>query len=229
MVTATNSATNSAAIFAALNGTSGTSATTASATSAAASQDRFMKLLVTQLKNQDPLNPMDNAQMTSQMAQISTVSGIDKLNATLQALSASMTPNQTLQAAGMIGHGVLITGNSMDMAGGVGLAGFSLTQPVDSAKISIYDASGALVHNMDLGAQAAGTVKWQWNGLDNAGNALPNGTYTFSVDASLGGNAVAATGLQYGVVNSVSQDAQGVTLDVGKLQNIALTQVKQIL
>lgn len=226
MVTATTNTTNSSAVFAALNG-SGATATTASA--ATASQDRFMKLLVTQLKNQDPLNPMDNAQMTSQMAQISTVSGIDKLNATLQALSASMTPNQTVQAAGMIGHGVLVPGSGVDLAAGVGLGGFDLTQPVDSAKVSVYDQTGALVSSIDLGAQPAGITKWQWDGKDNAGTVLPNGAYTFKVDASQAGSTVAATNLQYGVVGSVTQGATGLSLSVGSLQNIALTQVQQIL
>lgn len=227
MVTATTNATNSSAVFAALNGGGASTATTASA--ATASQDRFMKLLVTQLKNQDPLNPMDNAQMTSQMAQISTVSGIDKLNTTLQALSASMTPNQTLQAANMIGHGVLVPGNGVDLAAGVGLGGFDMTQSVDSAKVSVYDKAGVLVSSIDLGAQPAGITKWQWDGKDNAGTVLPNGAYTFKVDVSQAGNAVAATGLQYGVVGSVTQGAQGVTLSVGSLQNIALSQVQQIL
>lgn len=227
MVTATTSSTsNASAVFAALNGTSGTATTTSAATQA---QDRFMKLLVTQLKNQDPLNPMDNAQMTSQMAQISTVSGIDKLNATLQALSASMTPNQTLQAASMIGHGILVPGNGMDLAGTVGLGGFSLPQPVDSAMVSIYNASGVLVNTISLGAQPAGMVKWQWNGQNSAGVAQPAGQYTFAVSAASGGNPVAATHMQYGQVTSVSQGAQGVTLDAGLLQNVALSQVQQIL
>lgn len=226
MVTATNSATNASAVFAALNGTT---AATTTATSAAASQDRFMKLLVTQLKNQDPLNPMDNAQMTSQMAQISTVSGIDKLNATLQALTASMTPNQTIQAAGMIGHGVLIPGGGVDLAGGVGFGGFSLPQPVDSTKVSVYDQAGALVRSIDLGAQPAGISKWQWDGKDSAGVAVPNGQYTFTVNATQAGNSVAASSLQYGMVNSVDQTAQGVTLSVGHMQNVALSQVQQIL
>ena len=226
MVTSTQSINaNSSAVYAALNGTGAAS----TATTGAAAQDRFMTLLVTQLKNQDPLNPMDNAQMTSQMAQISTVSGIDKLNTTLQALSASMTPNQTLQAAVMIGHGVLASGSGLDLSAGVGLGGFSLPQPVDSAKVSIYDQAGALVNTIDLGAQPSGIVKWQWDGKDSAGVAMANGAYTFNVTASSAGNGVAATNLQYGMVNSVTQGVQGVTLDVGGRQNIALSQVQQIL
>jgi flagellar basal-body rod modification protein FlgD len=216
-------------VFAALNGTSGATSAATTASTAAASQDRFMKLLVTQLKNQDPLNPMDNAQMTSQMAQISTVSGIDKLNVTLQALSASMTPNQTVQAAGMIGHGVLVPGTGVDLAAGVGLGGFSLPSPVDSAKVSIYDTAGALVNTLDVGAQTAGIAKWQWNGTDSAGATLPNGAYTFTVNATLAGNSVAATNLQYGLVSSVDQNAQGATLNVGSMRNVALSAVQQVL
>ncbi len=227
MVTSATNATNAGAVFSALNGTPATAA--ASASSAAASQDRFMKLLVTQLKNQDPLNPMDNAQMTSQMAQISTVSGIDKLNATLQALSASMTPNQTIQAAAMIGHGVLVPGSGVDLSGGVGFGGFNLPQAVDSAKVSVYDQAGALVRNIDLGAQPAGITKWQWDGKDSAGAAVADGKYTFTVNATQAGSVVAAAGLQYGMVNSVDQTAQGVTLSVGRMQNVALSQVQQIL
>ena len=188
-----------------------------------------MTLLVTQLKNQDPLNPMDNSQMTSQMAQISTVSGIDKLNATLQALSASMTPNQTLQAASMIGHGVMVAGDGVQLSKGVGLGGFELAQPVEGAKVSVYDQAGALVSSIDIGPQPAGIAKWQWDGKDSSGAAMPDGPYTFSVSASQGGNAVAATTLQFGVVNSVTQGAQGVTMSVGQLAEIALSQVKQIL
>ncbi|MDX8379466.1 MAG: flagellar hook assembly protein FlgD [Gallionella sp.] len=217
--------TNSAAVFAALNG--GTKTATTSA--ATATQDRFMKLLVTQLKNQDPLHPMNNSQMTSQMAQISTVRGIDKMNATLRALSASLMPNQTLQAANMIGHGVLIPGNNIDLKAGVALAGFNLPQPVDRATVSIYDNTGALVSSVNMGAQAAGVVKLHWDGKNAAGLPLPKGVYTFKVDATQAGNTVAATGLQYGLVNSVTQTATGVTLDVGQSQNIALAQVKQIL
>ncbi|MCX7178553.1 MAG: flagellar hook assembly protein FlgD, partial [Proteobacteria bacterium] len=147
-----------------------TSTAAANPNSMTATEDRFLKLLVTQLKNQDPLNPLDNAQVTSQMAQISTVSGIDKLNATLQALSASMTPNQTLQAATMIGHGVLVAGSGMDLKAGVGLGGFELASAAESNKVSVTDASGALVSTIDLGAQPAGIVKFQWDGKDSAGN-----------------------------------------------------------
>jgi len=222
MITSTQ-ATDTASLFASMNGSTASTSTTANM------QDRFMTLLVTQLKNQDPLNPMDNAQMTSQMAQISTVSGIDKLNATLQALSASMTPNQTLQAAGMIGHGVLVSGSTVELAGGAGLGGFELTQSADKVQVAIHDQAGALVKSIDLGAQAAGIGKWQWDGTDNSGAAVAAGNYSFNVSATQGADTVAASSLQFGMVNSVTQAAQGVTMSVGSQDGIALGQVKQIL
>jgi flagellar basal-body rod modification protein FlgD len=213
-------------LFAALNANSSSSANTPS--TVADTQDRFLKLLVTQMKNQDPLNPMDNAQVTSQMAQLSTVTGIDKLNATLQALSDSMTSSQSLQAASMIGHGVLISGQGLDLAKGSGYGGVELAQSVDKVDIAIYDKSGALVRNMQLGAQPVGLVNWQWDGRNNSGVSVADGSYTFTVSAAQAGVKVDATALQFGMVSSVTQSKQGVALSVGSLEGISLSQVKQI-
>lgn len=204
-------------------------ASAATASTVADTQDRFLKLLVEQMKNQDPLNPMDNAQVTSQMAQLSTVTGIDKLNVTLQALSDSMTSNQSLQAASMIGHGVLVPGNGVDLAKGSAYGGFELTQSVDGVSISIKDKAGALIRNIQLDAQPAGLGHWQWDGLDNNGANVADGSYTFAANAIQGGNRVDVSGLQFGIVNSVSQGKQGVTLSVGALEGITMSQVKQIL
>jgi len=217
------------------NVTSATNAATAAAaatgSSAANTQDRFLKLLVTQMKNQDPLNPMDNAQVTSQMAQLSTVSGIDKLNVTLQALSDSMTTNQSLQASSMIGHGVLVPGNGIDLTNGSAFGGFELTQSADRLNITITDKAGALIRNIQLGAQPVGMGHWQWDGLDNSGAKVADGSYTFAVNADQTGTGTKTDvpGLQFGMVNSVSQGKQGVTLSVGQLDGIAMSQVKQIL
>ena len=227
MVTSTQDTTSAAALFASMN--AGASSTPAVG-SAADTQNRFLQLLVTQMKNQDPLNPMDNAQVTSQMAQLSTVTGIDNLNATLQALSNSLTSgsSQTLQAANMIGHGALVAGNGINLASGTGLGGFSLAQSVDSAQVSIYDTAGKLVRSINLGAQPAGIVNWQWDGKDNNGSVMPDGNYTFTANATQAGSSVAATNLQFGTVNSVTQDTRGVTLSVGQLNGIAISQVMQI-
>ncbi|MBY0575228.1 MAG: flagellar hook assembly protein FlgD [Gallionellaceae bacterium] len=225
MIDTTQNANSAAALFASMNANSGSAAKTSKA---AETQDRFLKLLVTQMKNQDPLNPMDNAQVTSQMAQLSTVTGIDKLNVTLQALSDSMVGNQSLQAASMIGRGVLVDGKGVDLSGGKGYGGFELEQSVKNARVSIYDKAGALVRNIDLGAQPAGIAKWAWDGKSNTGAVMADGSYTFDVSANYGKDTAAST-LQFGVVSSVTQGKQGVALSIGQLDGIALSQVRQIL
>jgi len=226
MVNATQDTSSAASIYASLNPSSSSS----SASAAAGTQDRFLKLLVTQMKNQDPLNPMDNAQVTSQMAQLSTVTGIDKLNTTLQALSDSMTSssNQTLQATNMIGHGVMVPGSGIDLSKGAGYGGFELGQSVDKLDVAIYDKAGALVRNISLGAQSSGVVNWQWDGRDNSGAVVKDGSYTFSASAAQAGNKVDVTALQFGMVSSVTQGKQGVSLTVGQWDNIALSQVRRI-
>ncbi len=140
MISNTQDTNSAAALFASLNASSSSAANTSTA---ADTQDRFLKLLVTQMQNQDPLNPMDNAQVTSQMAQLSTVTGIDKLNVTLQALSDSMASNQSVQAATtMIGHGVLVPGSGVDLSGGTGLGGIDLAQSANEVDIAIHDQAG---------------------------------------------------------------------------------------
>lgn len=191
-------------------------------------QNRFLKLLVTQMKNQDPLNPMDNAQVTTQMAQLSTVSGIDKLNATLEAMSGSFISGQSLQAASMIGRGVLASGSSIALQNGMAGGGFELKQPVDKAVVSIKDAAGNVLRRMDMGAQQAGTVTFQWDGIKDDGVPAADGAYTFEVNATQNGQKVSVDRLALGKVESVSIGSTGVTLNTDGLGAIEFAKVKQI-
>ncbi len=204
-------------------------ASVVSATQVGATQDRFLKLLVTQMKNQDPLNPLDNAQVTSQMAQLSTVSGIEKLNSTVQALSASMLASQSLQAVSMIGHAVLVPGTQIDLLNGKANAAVELTQPVDSVSVNITDTSGNLVRTLQLGSQNSGVVQVQWDGRTESGSTAVDGSYQFNAAAVLSGKQSEATTLSYGLVNSVAQSQSGVTVNVGQLGEVSLTTIKQIL
>jgi flagellar basal-body rod modification protein FlgD len=192
-------------------------------------QDRFLKLLVTQMKNQDPLNPLDNAQVTSQLAQISTVSGIDKLNTTLQTMAASFASNQSLQATSMIGHGVLAPGSALTLQNGGAIGGVDVPQTVDRLTVTIKDSAGIAVHTVDLGPQPAGTIAFQWDGITDSGAPAASGTYSFAVSAQQGGSTVNAVTLSYGLVNGVSNSAQGVSLNVGGLGVVALSDVKQVM
>jgi flagellar basal-body rod modification protein FlgD len=205
------------------------SASSLETSDAAKAQDRFMKLLVTQMKNQDPLNPMDNAQMTSQLAQLSTVTGIDKLNGTMQTMMGSFQSNQSVQAAGMIGHGVLVPGSGIDLASGSGVFGVELSGPADNVTVNIRDASGKVVHSIDLGPHEAGSLPLQWDGMMDNGVAAADGKYKFDISAKLGGTAVTANALSFGQVASVSTNSQGVKLNVSGVGAVNLADIRQIL
>lgn len=192
-------------------------------------QERFLKLLVTQMKNQDPLNPLDNAQLTTQLAQISTVSGIEKLNTTLRTMAASFAANQSLQAANMIGRGVLAAGSTLRLENGGAIGGVELPQAVDRLIVTIRDGSGIALHSMDLGPQPQGSVVFQWDGVTGSGAAAAGGTYGFSVSAQQGDKKIDAGTLSFGIVNGVSPGGQGVLLDAGGLGVIGLSEVKRIL
>jgi len=198
-------------------------------TSTAGLQDRFLKLLVTQMKNQDPLNPLDNAQVTSQLAQISTVSGIDKLNATLNSMSSSFLASQSLQASGLIGHAVLAPGNSMLLQSGGGAAGMDLAQAADHVSVTIRDSAGQIIKTIDMGAQDAGIHTFPWDGSTDAGGHAKDGAYTFQVAAVQGGKQVDAQALGVGVVKSVSLGGSDLQLNTIGLGAVSVGQVKQIL
>lgn len=194
-----------------------------------ATEDRFLKLLVTQMRNQDPLNPMDNAQVTSQMAQLNTVSGINKLNDTLTGLTALYQSSQSLQASGMIGHAVLAEGTGLNLQDGVSIGGAELSGPADKVVVTITSKAGELIDTMDLGSQPAGIVNFGWDGKNSDGIAVANGTYKFSVKAVQGGQDVAATPLALGTVNSVTLGTQGPTINASGLGALSFSQIKQIL
>ena len=227
----TSSIQDSASLIASLNAQNSSLAKGAVSdpNSISATQDRFLKLLVTQMKNQDPLNPMDNAQLTSQMAQLSTVSGIDKLNSTLQALSDSMAVSQSVSATSMIGRGVLIPGSAISLTNGQAIGGVDLAQPADSVKVTIKDPAGNTVRTLQLGAQEAGVVPFSWDGQTDLGATAAKGSYSFTADAILAGNAMTPATLAFGMVNAVTPGAQGATLDVGQLGSFALSAVKQVM
>lgn len=212
----------------ATSGVLGAAAQGAGGAGSADTQNRFLSLLVAQMKNQDPLNPLDNAQVTSQMAQLSTVQGIESMNKTLAALSASMGANQISQAASLIGRGVLVPGNSVSPAQSRDLIGFDLAEPVDQMKVSILNGSGSVVRQLDLGAKGPGMGAVAWDGMQDNGSPAPAGAYTFKIEASQAGQAVSAMSLMSGVVASVSQSQQGAVLNLAGSQTASFADVRQI-
>lgn len=198
--------------------------------SSADSEQRFLKLLVTQLNNQDPLNPLDNAQLTSQLAQMSTVSGIEKLNSAFQSLLAQSGSVQVLQSASLIGRSVLVAGKDVEFKQGADVP-FALDLPgaAGSVKVTIANAAGDAVRSYDLGALPPGVKSLAWDGKDDSGQPVADGGYTINVVAAAGDSSVAATALTYAKVQSVSQGASGVVLDLAGDRKAGLGDVRLIL
>ena len=214
--------------FAAINSAT-KSSSKESVTSAEDSQNRFLKLLVTQLKNQDPLNPMDNAQMTSQLAQMSTVSGIEKLNTTLNSLVDGFANTQSMQAAEMIGKSVLVSGSQLTLAKGTAYGGVNLSGPADQVKLNILNSAGQVLQSQNLGAHDSGVFNFVWDGMTDAGTKAPDGVYKFSVEARQGNSLVAADSLQIGMVSALVKTKSGFLLDLGALGTVDFKNVQQIL
>lgn len=205
-----------------------------------ADTDKFMTLLVTQLKNQDPLNPMDNAQMTSQLAQLQTVTGVNKLNTTLESLKASYQSTESLQATQLIGNGVLVEGDGILLHKSQAILGLELETPADKVQIVITDAkTGKDVASLELGEQEAGILPIAWDGvpdpnkLDAEGKpiALPDGVYTFRVEASRGGEKLKdVKTLSFDSVASVTTGGKdGVKLNLAGTGAVTLADIKQVM
>jgi flagellar basal-body rod modification protein FlgD len=220
--TATTSSTNAAAL-------AGSSSSDKAPTAAADQQDRFLKLLVTQMKNQDPLNPLDNAQVTSQLAQINTVSGIEKLNTTVQGLSSSLLATQSVQSASMIGRQVYATGSYLNLADGKAVGAVNLTQPADRIYVSIADTAGTVVRRIELGSANTGMSGFEWDGKTDAGTTAAAGQYVFQVTAARGNTAIPAEPVTLGKVDGVSLSSSGMRLNLQGGGSIGMADVKQIL
>lgn len=201
-------------------------------------QDRFLTLLITQLRNQDPLNPMENDQITSQLAQLSTVQGIQQLNDTLLGLAGQMDVSQSMQAAALIGKDVLVPGSKISLGSDpenpeIKTAtpfGIDLMSGADKVVVTILDGSGKAVREMEVDAKAAGIYSLEWDGRDNAGVVLPDGAYSVEVKASIGDGApVAAEALRSGRVDSVAYTTQGLQLNLGLAGNYSLLDIRKIM
>ncbi|MEX1166874.1 MAG: flagellar hook capping FlgD N-terminal domain-containing protein [Hydrogenophaga sp.] len=192
------------------------------ATDPEASQDRFLKLLVAQINNQDPLNPMDNAQMTSQMAQINTVSGIQELNATLKGMAEQMSATQSLQGASLIGREALIDGNELSFEGNLAKGALTLPSAASRVYVDIMGRNGEIIDTVDMGAQSAGQRGFEWN----SGSINPNTVGGFAVRASQGAEVIAATPLSRIKVASVGMSNGVMNLQLANGRSVPYDQAR---
>jgi flagellar basal-body rod modification protein FlgD len=190
--------------------------------------DRFLTLLVTQMRNQDPLNPIQNAEVTSQLAQISTVTGVDKLNTTIENMSKAFASAQALQASSLVGRGVLAPGKMLQLSASGAIGGFELAAPAGAVKVDVFSANGQLVKTLDLKDKPAGVSNFVWDGMDGNQARLPDGLYSFEVRASSSGKKVDASLLSFSSVMSVTLGAGQLKLNTQTLGSVTYDQIKQI-
>jgi flagellar basal-body rod modification protein FlgD len=192
-------------------------------------KDDFLRLLVAQLKAQDPLNPMENTEFTAQLAQFSSLEQLSNVNENLKSLISYQTSTDNSQAVGFIGKTVKAEGSSTRVTNGVsdGIH-FELGANADTVFISVNDANGNLVKTMETGSLTAGEQNIAWDGTDNAGHEVPDGTYTFKVSASnAAGSEIEAKTLVRGRVTGVTFKNGSTYLLVGE-QKIPVSNVLEI-
>ena len=205
-----------------VNQLNGNTAANTQTANEAGSAERFLKLLVAQMQNQDPLNPTDNAQVTSQMAQINTVTGIDKLNTTVLGLTGQFAQLQALQGISLVGRDVTVQGNQMWVEGGQGVGGYELAGPADRVKVEVLSAAGVVIDTLELGASGSGRHAFDWA---PPANAQTEGA-RFRITATTGTTAVAATPLMRDHIESVSTAGGQLMLETQRSGPITYDAVK---
>ena len=199
--------------------------TTGTNNSSELGQDDFMELMVAQLENQDPTNPQDNTEFLGQIAQFSTVSGVQDLVDGFGSLSSVLYANQALEAASLVGSGV-VTESNLGLLKPEQTLDATIDLPANASGVTLYiqDMSGRLVHTQALGPAQEGNLKIQWDGTDAEGNALPEGQYRVSSEAVIAGQNYALPVYTHNEVESVTVDSTGgvlLNLDGGAQVSIA--------
>ncbi|MBN9626621.1 MAG: flagellar biosynthesis protein FlgD [Acidovorax sp. SCN 65-28] len=192
-----------------------------------AAQDRFLKLLVAQLNNQDPMNPLDNAQMTSQIAQINTVTGIQQLNQTMQSMASQFNSLQVMQGTALVGRSVLTEGSSMAVAVAdkTGKGGFELGSAATNVKIEVTTAGGQVVDTIDLGAKAAGRHTFDWDASKYTGST---DALQFRVTAVNGSTKLDSTPLSLSKVTAAGAEDGQLVLSLSNGKTINYSQIKAL-
>lgn len=191
-------------------------------------ENRFLTLLVAQMNNQDPMNPLDNAEVTSQLAQINTVKGIEQLNQTMQLLTGRVQNSESMAALGAVGRLALTEGANITLYDGQAAAGFELPRNVDALTVKIVDAAGNVLHTANLGAQGAGIHTFVWDGMTDSGQAAVNNTYKFEIEATSNGKKADVAPLTLGRIDGVIPNQSEVIFDVAG-KPVALADIRQFL
>ena len=194
-------------------------------------QTEFLKLMITQLENQDPFKPMENGEFLGQLAQFGTVSGIEDLQQSFRDFSKTIYSGQTLQAASLVDRNVMVPGDmalidpSRSQYGGVQIPGSS-----GEVSVAVYNEAGELVRRLPMGVQEAGLREFHWDGLDESGVLMPPGIYEFRAEIRESGKSEALDTYLSSRVESVSvgKNDGSLTLRVEGLGEFDFSKVRQI-
>lgn len=183
-------------------------------------KDDFLKLFITQLQNQDPLNPMDATQQLSQLAQLTQVEQSYNTNSNLQSIISALGDSSSLSAVSFVGKEVTAAGSSVALQDGGGAnITFTVPKAADQVAVNILDANGQIVRTMTGGETAAGESTLAWDGKDANGNQLPAGTYSVAVNGTdAGGNSFACSPFIRGTVDGINFSGSTPVMIIGGLE-----------
>ncbi|EQM76233.1 flagellar hook assembly protein FlgD [Stutzerimonas stutzeri] len=194
-------------------------------------KNEFLELLVTQLNNQNPLEPQENGEFIAQLAQFSTVEGVEKLNSSMETMLSGYQSSQALQASSLVGRKVIVPSDKAVVDTSETFKA-SLVLPTSSSNVSVnvYDSAGTVVNRINMGQQEAGNVSFMWDGKDSSGKTLPPGTYKFEAQATYQGETKGLYTLLPANVDSVTLGQNGgeLMLNLAGVGSIALSQVQVI-
>lgn len=191
----------------------------------------FMELMLAQLKNQSPLDPKDNGEFVSQLAQFSSLEEMQKVTGAVENVGGQFRSTQALQASAMVGRSVLVDSNiaSLGPEGNPVRGQVELPGSTSNMTVSILNPSGDLVQRVDMGPQPAGKVAFAWNGENDKGDLMPPGDYQVVAEGQFsGGSEQLKTSLSANV-DSVSLEKGGsITLNLAGRGSVPLGDVRQI-
>lgn len=189
---------------------------------------QFLELMITQMNNQDPLDPAKNEDFIAQLAQFSTLEGIQNLNTSFASMAQAMQSSMTMEAAALVGRNVLVPTNQ-GINGGGGLAGaIEVPASAGNVVVEISGANGALIKRLDLGARPAGSTRFGWDGLDETGQPSPPGLYRVDAFSEVGGERRELTINMPDQVVSVSIADGGFTANLASGTAVSAAEIKEI-
>ncbi|MFS0826372.1 flagellar hook assembly protein FlgD [Pseudomonas phoenicis] len=229
-MTTTTAATGSAYLTSLQKSTDSTNSSTGAAGSALG-KDAFLKLLATQMQNQNPLDPQENGEFVAQLAQFSSLEGMQTLNSSVNSILQGFQSSTALQASSLVGRNVVVQTDKASVEAGQSLTGsVNVTGSSTSVKVDVYNDKGDVVRSIDLGSKASGLADFTWDGLDDAGQAVASGVYSFKATADIKGTATAMTTNLPAKVNSVTTGVNGseMMLNLAGMGSVALSKVQMI-